>query len=180
MKYILIDRENLTLDLGEKSRKKSVFQIPLEIDRGHLSPIQEEVYYGVLYPDAHAEHKKKHPDYEKKGIRVAFSLVEPDPWLIALGYIMWQGIVQGLSWDIVKISIQKALDKLSSFGSAPTNFKIQNKTSKVRQVGFSWTKYGTDEKKQYEMFLGLKSSYENKSERKRNEIEKSKVKAISK
>ncbi len=57
MEYILIDRENLTIDLGGKSRKKSVFQIPLEIDRGYLSPMQMEIYYGVLYPDAHAEHK---------------------------------------------------------------------------------------------------------------------------
>ena len=144
MKYIHVDRKDFTLELSATEFKESVFVIPLEIDTifRDLSPIENAIYYGVLYPAKHAEDKLRYPHDEKKGIHRGYKLAEPQPWLIALGFIMWQGIVQGLSWDIVKLSVQQALHKLASFGLAPADRKTQKKLSKERQVGFSWIKYG--------------------------------------
>ena len=113
MKYILLDRQTLTVKVKKKPSKKS-FIIPTELDDFHLSPIEEAIYYWVLYPAAHAEDRKKYPDDEKKGIHREYQLFEPQPWLIAIGYLMWQGIVQGFTWDVVKLFVRQAINELSS------------------------------------------------------------------
>jgi len=59
MKYILIDRKEFTLELADTDLKASVFAIPVEIDSifRDLSPIENAIYYGVLYPAKRAEDK---------------------------------------------------------------------------------------------------------------------------
>lgn len=172
-----MNKETLSLELADNNKEKSLFAIPLEnLVDCMPNTLQWEILFGVLSPEAHAQWQKKHPDEVKKGHRIAFKLIEPDPWLIAMGYIMWQGIIQGLSWDVVKLSVKQALDKLFTAGLAPTKSKIKKSKGREIQAGFSWVKYGVDEKKQHEMFLGLKSCYERKSEKERKLIEDSVVK----
>jgi hypothetical protein len=43
----------------------------------------------------------------------------PDLWLVAIAFIMWEGIVQGMSWDAVKIVAQNAIEKLQALAIAP-------------------------------------------------------------
>ncbi len=41
----------------------------------------------------------------KQGIRAWYKLPEPDQWLLAMGAVMWEGIVQGLAWDAIKMNV---------------------------------------------------------------------------
>ena len=96
------------------------------------------------------------------GKRIAFSIRPPDPWLIVLALVMWEGIIQGLTWDVVKVSVRTVLRNLQDLRLAPLqdNFaaKINRKKITKSQLKFSWTSY-TKGKKQYELFLGLKREY---------------------
>lgn len=172
--YILIDRDTLTVRISTRRSNKH-FIIPIaksEIPQG-IHSIREQLIDWVLDPAARATWKKAHPDLVKKGVRVAFCVGSPDPWHIALAYLMWQGIVQGLAWDIVKLSIREALKALSSYNLAPES--TVTKASKLRKasIGFSYTEYASDGKKQREMFLGLKKGHEYVREYERDEVQKS-------
>ncbi len=56
---------------------------------------------------------------EKTGEDVAYCLVPPDPWLLAIMYVMWDGVIQGVAWDGVKLLASNALNGLKSKKLAP-------------------------------------------------------------
>jgi hypothetical protein len=170
--YILIDRDALTIKLGARQSSKH-FVIPTAKSQipHSIHSIREQLIDRVLNPTAHRAWKETHPDLVKKGVTVAFCVAPPDPWHIAIGYLMWQGIVQGLAWDVVKLSIGNAIETLVSHNLAPALAK----TSKRRKtlIGFSYAEYASNGEKQREMFLGLKTGYEYTREYERNEVQKS-------
>ena len=170
MKYILINRKNLSVDVSKKPSKKT-FAIPSKLKSTFrdLSPLQSLIYYKILYPAKSAEDKKK-------GIKVTYLLYHPDPWMIAIAYIMWEGIIQGFTWDSTKLLIDSALEKLVSFKLAPNLSSSKRKKSKKSQLGFHWARYGTDGNLQHEMFIGLKSLHEKMSKKERKKIKKSVIK----
>jgi len=63
----------------------------------------------------------------------------PDPWLITLAYVIWEGIVQGFAYDAVKHIALRAMDRLRSFGIGPTNsgrhyrFRLEFESRKYRK-----------------------------------------------
>ena len=181
MSYILTNKEDLSIRVADNISQKD-FVIPTKLASvfRDLTPLEEAVYYGVLYPAKHAEDKLKYPDDERKGICRGYKLIEPEPWLIAITYIMWQGITQGIVWDSVKLIVKQALNKLASFSLAPNPSSKKVKISSKSQFGFSWVEYGTDGNKQYEMFLGLKKRYEKMTEKERLEVINSVIKKSSK
>ena len=134
---------------------------PFNVDLGR-NPIAPDVYWQVLYPAVEARDKRR----GRKG--VAYSLVHPDPWLIALAMVMWEGIVQGLSWDTVKLSVRKALSVMQSEGVAPTETRETHtkKKAKRTELGFCWTEYKNG-KKQYDMFVGLRRVHKEQVKRSR-------------
>jgi len=174
MQYILLDKHTLTVGIGNRP-SKNTFVVPTEVRAlfRELSPIEDAIYYDVLYAARYAEDRKRYPDDEKKGICRAYKLIEPTPWLIAIGYLMWQGIVQGLTWDMVKLSVRQAIDELSSHNLAPNPISKKTRKSGETSIGFAWSQYATNGSKQREMFLGLKSRYERLSESERQQVDMS-------
>lgn len=47
------------------------------------------------------------------------AIFPPDAWLLAVAYIMWEGILQGMSWDGTKLLVQNAIATMQSVGIAP-------------------------------------------------------------
>lgn len=170
--YILVDRNTLTINLSARRSSKH-FTIPIAKSQipHSIYSIREQLINWVLNPAAHKAWEKAHPDLIKKGTSVAFCVGSPDSWLIALAYLMWQGIVQGLAWDVVKLSINEAVRALSSRDLAPTLAKASRR--RKMSIGFSYTEYSSSGQKQREMFLGLKRGYEYAREYERNEVQKS-------
>jgi hypothetical protein len=166
MRYIVVSKESLTIDVAEDYRE-SGFLVPVELKalNRKLSPLESLVYYNFLYPARYEEDKIKYPGLEQKGIYERYKLIEPPPWMIAVAYIMWAGIIQGLAWDAVKPMVWSAMANLASFGLAPGEDKVEK-----TQVSFSWARYGTDERKQRDMFIGLKRIYKEMSEDQRRDI----------
>lgn len=117
----------------------------VDLSRNAIAPV---VYWQVLYPAVEAR--------DRRGGRkdIAYSLVHPDPWVIALAMVMWEGIIQGLAWDAVKLSVRKALSVMQAEGAAPTE-SYNKKKAKRTELGFCWTEYRNG-KKQYDMFVGLR------------------------
>jgi hypothetical protein len=140
-KYLNVKSE--ALDIALANRPQGIMSIPTE---DMSSPFWELVYLRFMYETVYAENRKK-------GItNVRYSLLHPPLWLITIGGLMWQGILQGATWDVVKTAIAKALDKLRGAGLAPVADAAQS------TLNARWTKYASSGKKQYEMFLSLKKT----------------------
>lgn len=175
MKYISIDKEKLEVDIVQETNEE-YFNIQLERERifNLLSPIEQIVYHEILYRAVYAEDKRK-------GEKVAYCLIEPDPWLSALAVIMWQGIIQGLSWDAIKVIAIRALNKMRDANVAP---KKKNETiNKKLEIGFHWTEYSDDGKKLYDMFLGIRRVYRRMTKEQQeavSQIDSNKVKPMRK
>lgn len=85
---------------------------------------------------------------------VQYCLSSPDPWLVALATIMWQGIVQGLSYDVIKLSVNAALAKLRAGNLAPSSETVR-RTASAGRVRFRWTSYASDGRKRRELYVEL-------------------------
>lgn len=167
MKYIVVNEKNLTVDVVD-DYPESEFFVPTELKPLHrkLSPLERVVYYDFLYPARYEEDKITYPGLKKKRVHIKYKLIEPPPWMIAMAYIMWEAIMQGLTWAAVKALVWSAMAKLASFGVAPARTKAEMKT----HVNFPWARYGTDEKKQRDLFIGLRRIYMKMSERGRRDV----------
>src|SRR4051812_32699693 len=114
MRYIRIDRRSLEAEVVGAKGKGAIF-VPIRKDRSGSAfrdMLHYTVYFDVLYPLIEARD-------QKRGVHIGYKLTEPDPWLIALAAIMWEGLVQGLTWDIIKFMCLSALDKLCQKHLAP-------------------------------------------------------------
>jgi hypothetical protein len=72
--------------------------------------------------------------YVDTGEQVAFCLGPPDPWLMAIGAVMLEGVIQGLTWDAVKLAVQQALDLLRTRKRTPAPAASKRKAEK--SLGF--------------------------------------------
>lgn len=168
MKYILVNPKKLNIDFTEEMNQNG-FTIPLHIElfRKELSPIESIIYNDVL---RHAINARDRLDSKKLCLRevsIFEYFVNPQPWLIATGYLMWQGIQQGLAWDAVKVIVLNALEKMRMRNVAPPIAKVKERKKGETKIGFVWEKYGTDGRKMYHMFLGIKRKYDQLSEEER-------------
>lgn len=118
-------------------------------------PVAHAVLLNVLYPARYARDRRLGITGRK------YALIPPDPWLVALGLVMWEGIVQGLSWDTVKTAVSTALDKMRRSNAAPVDTS-STKIKRELRLGFHWTDY-VDGEKQREMFFGLRRKYKQES-----------------
>jgi hypothetical protein len=170
VKYIVISKDDLSVDVV-KDHPESGFVVPVKLKaiNRKLSPFERMVYYDFLYPARYEEDRIKYPGLKQKGIYTRYKLIEPPPWMIAMAYVMWEGIIEGLAWDAVEPMVWSAMTKLSSFGVAPGTTQAEMET----QAGFSWARYGTDPRKRRDMFIGLKRLYTDMSEDKRREVTRS-------
>jgi hypothetical protein len=96
----------------------------------------------------------------------------PDAFLVALILMMWEGIVQGMTWDMVKPYVFRALHVLQERGLAPSEHSSEHSISETK-LGFFYTSYAKDEGKLEELFFGLSRRHERMSRREREEVTES-------
>src|SRR5436853_7874768 len=141
MRYIRINPKSLEADVVASKDDKAIY-IPVRRERSgsaFTDLLHYTVRFDVLYPMVEAVDRKR-------GVRVKYSLHEADPWLVALAGIMWEGLVQGLTWDIIKLSCLAALNKLRQKQLAPPTAIVAKSGAKraKTEIGFSWTKFSED------------------------------------
>lgn len=158
MKYIVISPTDLTATVVPRKPQRG-FVVPLEFrpDQTTRSPIENIIYMEVLYPARYAEDRKRGIANQK------YKLLEPDPWLIAIGIIMWQGIVQGLAWNSVKFLVNKALCSLRRFGAAPKPSAEISRARRRTSLEFCWTEYSESGRRQREMFISMRREFDRMS-----------------
>jgi hypothetical protein len=180
MSYIRIRKTSLAVDVVTGRSTRGVF-VPIKRDRSGSAfndQLHYLVYFNVLYPSVQARD-------QEKGRRVKYKLIEPDPWLIALAAIMWQGLIQGLTWDVIKASCLAAFSKLRKKNLAPPKPTQRVDTRKKRlaadsrtQIGFSWTHYGHAGRPLREFFLGVKREFRKRSREERRQITSGRKKTL--
>jgi hypothetical protein len=156
MRYISVDSETLELQVRSRPAAPNLtIAVPRRTRKSALEavdhPLSDAILYSVLYPAVYAEDRRK-------GRKVKYKLAPPEPWLVALGLVMWEGIVQGLSWEIVKLSVKAALTRLRSARLAPPAVNTSEKRASSTEIGFRWVRYASG-RKQKEMFIGLRRKY---------------------
>lgn len=151
MRFIRIDPRTLEVRIQDEPSDHG-FLVPTDLsDHARvLAPIERMVSFGVLY-------RARYKDDSRSGVRSPrYRLPDPDPWLVALAYVMWQGILQGLAWEAVKMAAQRALEAMRTEELAPKpTHTTHNRTSRT-ELGFSWTSYAYDGRKLYHLFVGLR------------------------
>jgi hypothetical protein len=158
MKYIQFDLKTISLSVANELQPGGVNLEVRETDIAKENPfaarlpIATRVYKEVIYAEQEAEDKRL-------GRKVEHLLAPPDPWLVGIAMVMWEGIVQGIAWDGVKGLVSKALGTLREHGMAPESADIQITKRQQIELGFCWKQYVGD-KKLFDMFLGLRRSYE--------------------
>jgi hypothetical protein len=166
MRYIRIDPKSLKAEVVASKDGNAIF-VPVRRTRSgsaFTDLLHYTVRFDVLYPMVEARDRKR-------GVQVKYSLHEADPWLIALAAIMWQGLVQGLTWDVIKFSCLSALDKLRHKRLAPAARVNAIKTKRAStEIGFSWTKFSEDGRPLYEFFLGVKRRFQKASHEERAQL----------
>jgi hypothetical protein len=148
--FITVDPQKLEVALASQGKAYAIMISLAEPRLQGLTPLQEEVYYSVLYGTFPS---KENAVAAKRGVHTGHMLAPPDPWLVVIAGVMWQGIVQGMAWDALKLFVREALQRMQQLGIAPVpeNPAGGRKTT----LKFRWTEFATDEKKQYEMFVAL-------------------------
>ncbi len=167
--FIVIDPKTLKVSVAKEPPTSSALVIAAHdsLYPPDHSKMYDIVYYDVLYAAVYRED-------ERKGITDrAYSLFPPDPWLVAVAAIMWEGIVQGLSYDVVKALVADGLDTLRARDLAPSKTNSKNRTTTETAIRFGWTNFSKEGKKRREMFFDLKRTYEEMSETERMEVSKS-------
>jgi len=156
-KFINIDPNTLNATVDAIAAQGLAVRTKLPGGIGDLSPFYGQVYYGFMYPAVYerecAQSKKK----ASSGRSTAYALAPPEPWLVALAGVMWEGIIQGLAWDVVKVAVRNAATVLRDAGLFP---KPQHGGEKTTTLRIGWSSYADSEEKQFEMFLSLKRSVE--------------------
>lgn len=163
MKYINVDLRNLKIDIAVYpiEPKFQLFSIKTEGDNPdylyqYLSnKILSEIFYPQLY-----EYQRQSRSLLPKGAAIgktAYKISPPEPWLVSISALIWQGVIQGLTWDLLKYSVLSALSTLRKSKLVPPRWNYK-KVFKSRKIGFVYEKI-SDEKLLYSYFLGFKSSY---------------------
>jgi hypothetical protein len=173
MQFIQVDRKALDVVVVNTPLPYK-FSVPTKLKklRWHLSPIEEIIYHDVLYRAIHAEDRREMKRRGETEVGVAYQLIEPEPWMVAIGCLMWEGIAQGLAWDAVKVAVTTALGRLREHKLAPLKIDKEAET----QIGFVWEEYASDGRKLHHMFLGIKRKYKLLKEEERKTVSESVIK----
>ncbi|MFY9935774.1 MAG: hypothetical protein WAK33_02830 [Silvibacterium sp.] len=149
-KYIDIDSDTLEITLT-KTRGDGLV---LPAHPGS-SKMWEVVRYKSMYPAVYAADREK-------GISGKYALADAPLWLTVVASVMWEGVIQGAAWDVVKFAVHQALTKLSGIGLAPA---FDGRKSSDTSIRTGWREYSQPGRKQYEMFLSIRRSVKSLPER---------------
>ena len=130
--------------------------VPIPSDERHEQMkhrVAGYVFNDIIYPAVEERDRQR-------GRNVAYKLAFPEPWLVAIAVLMWEGIAQGMAWDGVKILVRVAFDRLRQSRVAPGADGLEEKRVK-RKLGFVYSEY-SGPRKQKQLFVGLQHIYERK------------------
>ena len=170
MRSITLDSKSLSLSVTTKA-DESRFSVPTIVEPGFVlkDPLADLVHFNVLYPYQYQEVN------EAGKPEVKYSLVDPDPWLLAIAAVMWEGLIQGCTWDVIKAAVMQGLSTLKSEDLAPLEpfprdgWKKSRKKVKT-EIGLSWSQFSEDGEPLKKFFLGLKRDFDSKTEEERNAV----------
>jgi hypothetical protein len=152
MPHIRVNRQDLTVSV-ERDPAMDGISIPSDSDLKFVDAMPtHRLVYDLLYQFRHAEDRARGITGRR------YKLGPPDPWLVAIVAVMWEGLVQGLTWDAIKIAVMQALRVLRRKRLAPPE-GVHSVRSTTR-AGFSWTKFSRDGKPLHDLFVGVERKYE--------------------
>src|SRR5689334_3057628 len=105
-----------TLELSIANKRMAPMAIPLSVGNNlsDMTPMWNLTYYHFMY----GVYGRRQQNLEPGMRRSAAMLSPPPPWLVALAGVMWEGIIQGAAWDVVKVAANSAMTKLREAGIA--------------------------------------------------------------
>ena len=148
MKVITLNPRSLQLDVvDENELRDSALVIRPPNDYMSESILQDIVrdhnYHLVYLRD------------RRVGRKARYCLAPTDPWEVACAALVWQGIVQGLSWDLVKVSLSAAW-KVLRHAPPETLRNPRNSHISETELGVRIERFGRDGRAQYRLFAGLR------------------------
>jgi hypothetical protein len=148
MKLITLKARSLTLNvIDEDELKGSAIVIRPTGDLMSESRLQDIVR-------DHHYHLRYLRD-RRLGRNAKYCLRPQDPWEVACAALVWQGILQGLSWDAVKLALSAAWKALRNAPVATLRNPRNSHTTETK-LGLSIEKFGRDGRAQYRLFAGLR------------------------
>ena len=144
--YIIVTRD-LTVSISPTIVKTAI-SVPL------IPPPNAGDHFGcpvfvcgkiVGYPTEILRHsiseEMSHRIYKETGRKKVFRL-EPEPaWLLALIWLIWEGVIQGLSWDVVKGALTNAISLLQKQAKAPSTATTSHESELYIRVGSLFSIY---------------------------------------
>jgi hypothetical protein len=115
--------------------------------------VSEAIRLGIFYPDV-----ESHPSYkrgEAAGRHTRYSLSPPPPELTALGLLMYQAIVQGVTWEAFKAVAVRARNSLWPSKRRKRQAQASKRSGVV--FGLEWTVSRPSEPSMKRLFIGLKA-----------------------
>jgi len=168
MNYIYVNPQTLELSLVEEIPEQS-FVIPTQASKRHVDEpaFHHLVYFNVLYPYV----ENLHGSSDKPKVR--YKLIYPEPWLMGVAALIWEGLIQGLTWDVIKGVVLQGIDRLRSEGLAPKSVLKKSSTEKETKftMGVSWTEFSEDGQPLKELFCGIKREFDKRTEQERQKID---------
>ena len=152
MNYIAVDTAGATVRLTTR-RASGQIRIPLTSGQTAWGPAWPFLVMVTL-------NRGRRFRSAPSGLRKAACVTSPDPWLVALGAVMWEGIVQGLTWDAVKASVAGVLSSLQASGLAPLRRDQRTSRRSSFRLTFRLQEYAVDETLRRDMFLDIQRHHE--------------------
>jgi hypothetical protein len=121
--FATIRREPLRLEVTS-SHEADAICVPLQADPDDemLVTLGGRITEYVSYPWASDED-------DDAGRKALYQLGPPDPWMLALGALVWEGILQGAAWDAMKVAASSALTRLRALNVAPQSESVSQTTT---------------------------------------------------
>ena len=168
MEYIVIDPETFEVSVADSPPTAPALITPVyDIYTLNAEPSQ------LAYVGAQEIADAYEIELERERVDAFPALPSPpDAFLVALIQIMWEGLVQGMTWEMVKPYVFRALHVLQERGLAPSEHSLEHSSSETK-LGFFYTSYAKDGGKLEELFLGLSRRHERMSRREREEVTES-------
>lgn len=176
MKYIAIEPKRLTLKASSAPIAGRI-SIRITSTRSYMlrNAFCRLIYHEVLYPVVIGQRR-----------RIAACLQTPDAWLFTIAAIMWEGCIQGMTWDAIKRSVSSGLAYLRLHDLAPPALKSATTVSgRKRKVGLrlefgvAYSDFARDGTKQRELFIGIRNVFEQVTSAKQRAIGRSRKRKSS-
>jgi len=149
VKYIVVNPKRLTVSISYSPAAKYP-SIPVS-----------DYVSNFVFPDLHGmmwqfEIDEVDREDKRRGRKVAHRIEPPDPALMALAYIMWQGILQGMAWDAVKSLVRAAFHRLRRDARPPRPLPLSRE--QYVEYGLSWERY-IEKRSAHRLFIGLRKEF---------------------